>query len=102
MKRLIAKVSLYDQLKTLQTRDYQNRGGNYPESDVPDSINIMTGKNNDECFVDADFKNTDEKTASRWLQKYLEEKGFKVSSITTQQDGDYADDWVSARALIKE
>ena len=95
--------NLKEKLFNLATEDYQNRRGQYPTSDVPDTINVFEYDN--KIFVEFSFKNTSEFFADRWVCNYLKNKfdvyPFKVS---TYQDGDYQDDWVVAQVqyLIEE
>ena len=85
---------LEQSLKKLETDDYQNRGGDYPESDEPDTIYVNG------LWVTVDFKNTDEGTARSWTKRYLSDNGFKVDQIYTHQTGDYHNDWVSVSAHV--
>ena len=95
--------NLKEKLFSLATNDYQNRRGQYPASDVPDTINVFEHDN--KIFVEFSFKNTSEFFADRWVCNYLKNKfdvyPFKVS---TYQDGDYQNDWVITQVqyLIEE
>ena len=89
---------LIKKFKKLDTEDYQKRGGNYPSSGVPDSINV--GGYKKEFWIQATFKNTSEREALSWLKSELGSAG-KQFSISAHQDGDYRDDWVVARAQKK-
>ena len=95
--------NLKEKLFSLATNDYQNRRGQYPASDVPDTINVFEHGN--KIFVEFSFKNTSEFFADRWVCNYLKNKfdvyPFKVS---TYQDGDYQNDWVVTQVqyLIEE
>lgn len=80
-------------LKSVITDDYQNRGGNYPRSGVPDSLDSWKGNE-----LTATFKNTDERTAKAWLERFCKQSGFPPKKLDTWQDGDYRDDWVGASA----
>lgn len=86
---------LVKKYKKLQTNDYQNRGGNYPSSGIPDTIHVNGYKN--EFFIEAAFKNTSEREAIKWMTRELGSaaKQFKISA---HQDGDYKDDWVIGTA----
>ena len=79
-------------IKSVETDDYQNRDGGYPRSDKPDSISGYGGE------LSAEFKSTDERTAKRWLENFCSGAGFKAKKVTTEQTGDYRDDWVTAYA----
>lgn len=85
---------LYDKLKSFETDDYQNRDGDYPESDIPDTIRV------DSYGIECSFKNTSESSASYWLKDFLSDQGIYVNrdDIETRQDGDneFYDDWVTA------
>ena len=82
-------------LKSVETDDYQNRGGSYPRSNVPDSIQTWGGN------LSAEFKNTDERTAKAWMERFCTNNGFKPKKVETEQTGDYRDDWVNATAIFK-
>jgi len=82
-------------LKSVETDDYQNRGGNYPRSNVPDMIQTWGGN------LSAEFKNTDERTAKAWMERFCTNNGFKPKKVETEQTGDYRDDWVNATAIFK-
>lgn len=81
-------------LKDLETDDYQHRGGNYPESGEPDTIDVWK---NTATFT---FKNTSEDRARNWVSRFLTKKGFSVDKIDSNQTGDYEDDWVDVYAEI--
>ena len=95
--------NLKEKLFSLVTEDYQNRRGQYPTSDVPDTINVFEHDN--KIFVEFSFKNTSEFFADRWVCNYLKNKfdvyPFKVS---TYQNGIYQNDWVVTQVqyLIEE
>ena len=85
-------------LSGIETDDYQNRGGNYPASGVPDTIQVY-GKDNK--MASFSFKNTSEDRAESWVTRYLKKLGFEIKSISTNQDGDYQDDWVVCSVTVK-
>ena len=86
---------LVKELAKLQTDDYQHREGSYPKSGIPDSIRVL-GRT-----VTAEFKNTSESQAARWLERHLENLGFTLKSKAEAfQSGDYDDDWVTASATV--
>jgi hypothetical protein len=94
---MIKENKMVEQLKAMATDDYQNRNGNYPKSDIPDSIQVCVFDN--EVIINASFKNTDETTAKNWLKTKL--SNYKISKLTSAQTGDYHNDWVEADAHIK-
>jgi hypothetical protein len=77
-------------LKQYNTDDYQKRQakGNSPRSGIPDSI--YAGRDS----ITFTFKNTPEKHVKLWIEKWIKDKKLKYTSITTNQAGDYHDDWV--------
>jgi hypothetical protein len=87
-----------DNLSDIETDDYQNRGGDYPDSGEPDTIQVYGTDNKSAAFS---FKNTSEGTAKNWVERFLIRKGFEVKSIHSYQDGDYQDDWVVVDATVK-
>ena len=95
--------NLKEKLFNLATEDYQNRRGQYPASDVPDTINVFEYDN--KIFVEFSFKNTSEFFADRWVCNYLRNK-FDVYpfKINTYQNGIYQNDWVVTQVqyLIEE
>ena len=95
--------NLKEKLFNLATEDYQNRRGQYPASDVPDTINVFEHDN--KIFVEFSFKNTSEFFADRWVCNYLKNK-FDVYpfKINTYQNGIYQNDWVVTQVqyLIEE
>ena len=95
--------------KSLETHDYQRRGGTYPKSGVPDSINFWADAfyTDDKTYADGradmlrfSFKNTSERDALKWVQSFLRGKGINVTEWSTRQDGDYSDDWVAVTAYF--
>jgi hypothetical protein len=82
-------------LKSVETDDYQNRSGGFPRSGVPDFLQSWDGR------LSAEFKNTDERTAKAWMERFCTNNGFKPKKVETEQTGDYRDDWVSATAIFK-
>lgn len=84
----------------LETDDFQNRKGDYPKSDIPDTIS--TSEEGSKFIVELSFKNTSEKDALKWSLKYLIKKGFVIDSSETYQDGDFEDDWVMVVVYIKD
>ena len=95
--------NLKEKLFSLATEDYQNRRGQYPASDVPDTINVFEHDN--KIFVEFSFKNTSEFFADRWVCNYLKNK-FDVYpfKINTYQNGIYQNDWIVTQVqyLIEE
>lgn len=90
-------MKILNELMELKTDDYQNRDGEYPKANIPDSIDVFESKNT--VIVTAYFKNTEEHIAIEWLKNKLSK--YKVSKIEAYQTGDYQDDWVDATAEIK-
>ena len=91
-------MSINKELKKLETSDYQNREGAYPNSNVPDSIKFSD--ETDGASLEIDFKNTSEQEAIDWFNSSKEANivnKFKANyniEITAHQDGDYPNDWV--------
>lgn len=85
-------------LLNLQTDDYQKRGGNYPKSNVPDTIEVEESDN--KISINCSFKNTTEGDAESWLSRKLDCIGIEDYTIRTDQTGDYQDDWVDAYVRI--
>ena len=95
--------NLKEKLFSLATEDYQNRRGQYPTSDVPDTINVFEHDN--KIFVEFSFKNTSEFFADKWVCNYLRNKiDVYPFKINTYQDGIYQNDWVVTQVqyLIEE
>ncbi|RLA82656.1 MAG: hypothetical protein DRG78_06620 [Epsilonproteobacteria bacterium] len=95
------------ELLKLKNNDYQTRKGDYPKSNIPDSIDVNITKKS--TIVEFTFKNTTENDAINWYDKSKEYKTIQNYSkdydiqITTEQDGDYPDDWVLLSiSLIKK
>ena len=82
-------------MKKLETNDYQNRDGDYPESGVPDVISVF-GKT-----LTFTFKNTSESSAKNWVKRFMTNKGFSLKRIVSSQTGDYEDDWVDVYCEVK-
>lgn len=81
-------------LKSIATDDYQGRAGDYPASGEPDTIDVSK---NTAIFT---FKNTSEERARNWVSRFLTKKGFSVDKISSNQTGDYENDWVDVYAEI--
>ena len=95
--------NLKEKLFNLATEDYQNRRGQYPTSDVPDTINVFEHDN--KIFVEFSFKNTSEFFADKWVCNYLRNKiDVYPFKINTYQNGIYQNDWVVTQVqyLIEE
>jgi hypothetical protein len=100
-------MSINKELKKLETADYQNRKGEYPSSNVPDSIKFYDEE--DGASIELDFKNTSEQEAIDWFNSSKEVNivnKFKANyniELKTHQDGDYPDDWIKLTVkLIKK
>lgn len=89
---------LIEQIMNLQTDDYQNRRGDYPSSNVPDSIQVYN--NGKFIEIECEFKNTEERVAENWLDNKLTEIGIQEFKIGTSQNGDYQGDWVLSYTRI--
>ena len=87
---------IFNELKRLETDDYQQRNGNYPRSGRPDTIYVS------DSDIEFSFKNTSQPVAERWVERYLSNEGFKVvpGTINSYQTGDYDDDWVDVSIAI--
>jgi len=83
-----------------KTDDWQNRGGNYPKSGVPDTVD-NAGSYGDEAFIEFSFKNTPESRARGWVHGWLKSKRLPFTKIDSGQDGDYKDDWVMVYVTYK-
>lgn len=93
----MVKESVFDRLKPLATEDYQKRHGNYPSSNVPDSIRV------EEDYITMDFKNTSESTAAAFMENFLNKHDIKLlGRVQTDQTGDYKDDWVEAYVRLEK
>lgn len=93
-------------LKNLATNDYQKRGGNFPQSGIPDTIAVFEQRGG--VYVRAHFKNTTESGAQQWLERKIRQTVAPGASSTdlsaefeTYQDGDYTNDWVVAAVTIE-
>lgn len=87
----------YHILKKYNSDDYQNRDGNYPQSDIPVTIEVDTKA------LYCEFKNTQESAAKRWLCRMLSRNNFifDTDDVNVYQSGDYEDDWVTASVSYK-
>jgi hypothetical protein len=95
-----AVEKLKKKYKTLATKDFQKRDGDYTSSGVPDTISVSGWKN--EFTIRFDFKNTSERDATKWAERYLKQRQGKDSfKFSSGQDGDYKDDWVQVFAEIE-
>lgn len=94
-----AATSTEAEWKAIATDDYQNRDGRYPKSGVPDDIRINTW--GDEISATFTFKNTSEVTGKAWVKRFLDGRGLAYGRISSNQDGDYRDDWVKVNVACK-
>ena len=92
-------MGLLEDLKQLETVDYQNRNGSYPKSGIPDSIRV--NKRGGNIIVSIEFKNTSGDQAKKWFKRNLEISQDKILNINTEQTGDYWDDWVTLEVTYK-
>jgi len=90
-------IDIYKILLPLATDDYQNRCGNYPESDEADTIQVSIDS------IVFDFKNTSINSAKRWVYRFLKDNDLDVdeNDINAWQDGEYTDDWVMASVSLR-
>ena len=98
------KEQVFNFANQFATDDYQKRNGNYPKSNMPDTINV--NQNDVGVAMYFSFKNTDETTAKRWVErKYVSQIQSKFpdvkSLVTAQQSGDYQDDWIDVTFIMK-
>ena len=91
------KEQVYLILKPLETDDFQDRNGDYPESGIPTEMYV----NKEE--VTYAFKNTSKETAKHWIIKYLNKLHLDVedTNVHVWQSGDYEDDWVDASVSLQ-
>lgn len=82
------------ELSKYATEDFQKRGGKFPESDIPVSIDVNGST------LSASFKNTNEESAKSWCSTFVRNKGFEVVDIDAEQDGDYHNDWVMVYVTV--
>ena len=100
-------VPISKELEKLITNDYQDRKGEYPKSNIPDSIEVS--EVGETIQINIDFKSTDEKSVNSWYnssQEKLVIDKFRIKfTISTKviQDGDYKDDCIQLQiTLIKK
>ena len=90
-----------EDILALATDDYQHRRGDYPVSGEADTINVYE-KQDGTFEIEADFKNTSEDKAKRWIERFAEKNNLNiVKAVDACQDGDYHDDWVRAWIVVK-
>lgn len=75
-------------LKQFATDDYQKRGGGYPKSNIPTSIDAS------DTQLEFSFKNTDEETGKKFVSSFCSKNGLTPKSISSCQDGDFHNDWI--------
>lgn len=83
-------------LESYATNDYQNRGGSYPKSEVPDAIYFNTPN-----VLEFSFKNTSEESASKFVERFASRLGCEILYLNAYQTGDYKDDWVDVTLKVK-
>lgn len=83
-------------LERFTNEDYQNRKGNYPKSNIP--VSIEAGND----FLEFSFKNTDEATGVKWVQRFCSNHNLETVGIKAFQDGDYQNDWIIVKAEFGE
>ena len=90
-----------EDILALATTDYQHRRGDFPKSNVANSINVYQ-RQDDTFEIEADFKNTSEESAKHWIEHFVEQHDLIIiKSADACQDGDYQDDWVRAWVYVK-
>lgn len=89
-----------DILKAWATYDYQKRGGNYPASNIPDTIILWEEEKT--IVVTFEFKNTDEKIVEKWVRGNVAAKIGEQVKVIVEQTGDYYGDWVTATVEFKK
>lgn len=75
-------------------RDYQNRKGNYPRGDIPDSSELLFDENSGEISLEFEFKNNSE-IATKWAAK-----NFPGKTIDADDIGDYYGDWATVTVVL--
>lgn len=96
MPRVIFEASRFSKFSD---EDFQNRGDNYPKSGVPVSIQATHWKGED--TMEFSFKNTSERIAQKWVEKWLRSKNIVwLGKIESNQAGDYRDDWVDVFVTV--
>jgi hypothetical protein len=94
------------ELLKLANDDYQKRGGAYPKSYVPDSIEVNIGDT--VTTIEFDFKNTNDSEALEWYEKSKESKvinKYKKDydiTVATSQDGTFEDDWQKLTVSLRK
>lgn len=97
-------MSLFKELKKLETTDFQDRKDGYPVSNIPDSIRYKELDNG--VCVEFVFKNTTDEEANAWFNNSKESlifNKFKTNynlEIQIIQDGNYPDDWIILGAML--
>ena len=76
-----------EDILALATSDYQHRRGDYPESDIADTINVYQ-KQDGTFEIEADFKNTSEESAKHWIEHFVEQHDLIIIKLADAcQDG---------------
>lgn len=87
-------------LVALQNDDFQNRQGEYPQSNVPDCIFVSEW--NGRLTFKAEFKNTDHETAAKWTKNFLQKNGFEIEVETRESPcSEYTNDWVTSGFTVE-
>ena len=68
--------------KKFETKDYQNRKGRYPDSDMADYIWVYAGR------ADITFCNTESKVAIAWVEQFVKENHLPSIQISAKEHGD--------------
>ena len=93
--KLIDSARKLIDLHQFETGDYQHRGGEYPASGKPDTIQAG------DDWLQFSFKNTSEDGAKAWVRKFANKNSLDIQNISSWQDGDYTNDWVMVEISIK-
>lgn len=87
---MISKTQAKRMMK-LDNRDFQNRGGEYPDSDRPDTIRVY--QVGTRLIVKFSFKSPDsEEFCEEWVKNYINVPA--ADAFGSRQTGDYNLDWV--------
>jgi len=90
-------------LRTMATNDYQHRAGRrYPDSGVPDNMDVYENKQYNTITISASFKSTTAQEAAEWMVSHLSRFGVRMEDIyVNHMAGDYPNDWTEAWVPFK-
>jgi len=84
-------IMSFSKFKHLATDDFQKRDGNFsPRNGIPDSIDVY------DDYIRLTFKNTSERSARDFAERFAARNKIQFKNIDSCQDGDYEDDWVTS------